>query len=55
MALHKDIRIRDQGDTRFVFNHGPEAVDVSDVIKGYNLLIGAAELEPCGVIVAKKM
>jgi beta-galactosidase len=55
LRLHHDIRLRDQGDLRFVFNHGPDAVDVADVLKGYKAIIGTANLEPCGVIVAKKV
>jgi beta-galactosidase len=55
LKLHHDVRLRDQGDMRFVFNHGPDAVDVSELVTGYKLLIGKMDLEPCGVIVAKKL
>ena len=55
VRLHPDVRLRDQGNVRFVFNHGPDAVDVSDVVEGYRVEIGQTPLEPCGVIVARKI
>lgn len=55
LDLHPDVRLRDSGNMRFVFNHGPEAIEVSSELQGYQLLIGTAQLEPCGVIVAKKI
>jgi beta-galactosidase len=54
LNLHQDIRLRDQGDVRFVFNHGPDAVDVAELISGFTVLIGQAQLEPCGVILAHR-
>jgi beta-galactosidase len=54
LTLHRDIRLRDQGDTRFVFNHGPDAVDISELVAGYKLHIGQTHLEPCGVILARR-
>ncbi len=55
LTLHQGIRLRDQGRLRFVFNHGPDAVDVSHLLTAYQVLVGTLELEPCGVIVAKRL
>jgi beta-galactosidase len=50
---HPDVRLRDLGPLRFIFNHGPDPVDVSAHLDGREVLIGAAMLEPCGVAVAR--
>jgi beta-galactosidase len=52
-TLHRDVRLRDLGGLRFVFNHGPEPVDVSAHLAGRDVLIGGGRLEPCGVAVAR--
>jgi beta-galactosidase len=52
--LHPDIRLRDQGELRFVFNHGPETLDIAALVQGYDVLIGTVQLPPCGVMVAHK-
>jgi beta-galactosidase len=54
LVIHPDIRIRDNGNVRYVFNYGPEAVDVSSLLDGREPLIGDAQLEPCGVLVFNK-
>lgn len=50
-VLHEDIRIRDNGKRRHVFNYGPEAVDISAIAGGAKLLVGQNPLPPCGVAV----
>jgi beta-galactosidase len=52
-SLHRDVRLRDLGSLRFVFNHGPETVDVSKHLAGRTLLVGTSELAPCDVAVAR--
>lgn len=47
--LRRDIRMRDNGPDRYVFNHGPEPVDISDLIEGRTALLGNTVLPPCGV------
>ena len=47
--LHRDLRIRDNGPTRYIFNYGPEPVDISHLVDGAPLLIGSTELGPCGI------
>jgi len=47
--LPRDIRIRDNGPTRFIFNYGPEPVDIRQWTEGKALLLGSELLEPCGV------
>jgi beta-galactosidase len=54
IELHRDLRLRDHGPWRFVFNHGPETLDASALVSGMTMLIGSARLEPCGVIVARR-
>jgi beta-galactosidase len=49
--LHEDIRIRDNGKRRHVFNYGPEAVDISAILGDAALLLGQNPLPPCGVAV----
>ena len=48
--LHNDIRIRDNGRVRYVFNYGPETVDVGDLTAGHAVLFGANPLEPRQVL-----
>lgn len=49
--LHRDIRIRRHGSRTYVFNHGPEAVDISDICSNRKLTIGSANLSPYDVAV----
>lgn len=49
--LHEDIRIRDNGRRRHVFNYGPEPVDISAIVGDARLLLGQNPLPPCGVAV----
>ena len=51
LELPEDIRIRDNGELRYVFNHGPNAADIAHLTGGRELLLGNAMLEPCGVAV----
>ncbi len=44
-----DIRIRDNGDARFVFNYGCKGADISDLVGEARLLLGEKMLPPCGV------
>jgi beta-galactosidase len=55
LTMHRDLRLRDLGEMRFVFNHGPETVDAAAVLEGYETLIGGALLAPCGVVVAQRV
>ncbi|WP_424360920.1 beta-galactosidase [Methylocystis parvus] len=45
----RDIRIRDNGGLRYVFNYGPEPVDISSQVGEAQLLLGETILPPCGV------
>jgi beta-galactosidase len=47
--LPAGIRIRDNGATRFVFNYGDTAVDISLIIGDAPLCLGERRLPPCGV------
>ncbi len=47
--LPRDIRIRDNGGLRYVFNYGPEAADISAIVGESRLLLGETPLPPCGV------
>jgi beta-galactosidase len=49
--LHQDIRVRDNGTRRHVFNYGPETVDISAIVGEAKLLIGQNPLPSCGVAV----
>lgn len=51
--LHQDIRLRDTASVRFIFNHGPEAVDVSLWAEDREIMLGETMLAPCGVLVAR--
>ncbi|WP_159729557.1 beta-galactosidase [Methylosinus sp. Ce-a6] len=52
LDLPEHIRIRDNGETRYVFNYGREPADVSELVRGRPLAMGAVTLEPCGVTIA---
>ena len=47
--LHRDIRMRDNGTVRYIFNYGPDVVDIRQWTEGRPLLLGSDQLEPCGV------
>jgi beta-galactosidase len=49
LNLPDDVRIRDNGTMRYVFNYGTEAADISAVVAGAGLLLGDSVLPPCGV------
>jgi len=44
-----DIRIRDNGPVRYIFNYGSQPVDVSNAVGDNRLLLGEKILPPCGV------
>ncbi|MEX0954524.1 MAG: beta-galactosidase [Rhizobiaceae bacterium] len=50
IALHHDIRIHDNGGVRYVFNYGPEAVDVTEITGERPLLFGNSQLLPRDVL-----
>lgn len=52
--LHRDIRIRDNGDMRYVFNYGADTVDVTSLARGRKVLFGATALEPAGVLALRQ-
>jgi beta-galactosidase len=47
--LHRDIRMRDNGPIRYIFNYGPDVVDIRQWTDGRPLLLGSDQLPPCGV------
>jgi beta-galactosidase len=47
--LPRDIRVRDNGRMRFVFNFGPQPADISPIVGDAPLLLGETLLAPCGV------
>jgi beta-galactosidase len=49
LTLPRDIRVRDNGALRFVFNYGPEPADISSLLGDAALLLGEKILPPCGV------
>jgi beta-galactosidase len=49
LGLPPDVRVRDNGALRYVFNHGPEPADISPLVGAAPLLLGDASLPPCGV------
>lgn len=49
LDLSADIRIRDNGSLRYVFNYGPEPVEIGALVGDAPLLLGDRTLPPCGV------
>ncbi len=49
LDLPEDIRIRDNGAMRYIFNYGPKVTDISALVGEGPLLLGGPILEPCGV------
>ncbi|MGD9658383.1 MAG: beta-galactosidase, partial [Methylocystis sp.] len=54
LDLPKDIRVRDNGGMRYVFNYGSKPTDISALIGDEALLLGERLLEPCGVAVFRR-
>ena len=54
LDLPQDVRIRDNGSVRYVFNYGPEAVYVSEIAGPGEVLMGDAALPPRGVMALRK-
>jgi beta-galactosidase len=54
LDLPEQIRLRDNGATRYVFNYGSAACDISALIGDGGLLLGSASLEPCGVAAVRR-
>ena len=52
--LPEDIRIRDNGPMRYVFNYGPIDADITDIVGEAPLLLGARRLAPCGVAIVDR-
>ncbi|WP_026479181.1 beta-galactosidase [Ahrensia sp. 13_GOM-1096m] len=51
--LHRDIRMRDNNNVRYIFNYGPETVNCSELIGDAQLVFGAASLAPRSVTAYK--
>jgi beta-galactosidase len=51
LNLPRDIRLRDHGNLRYIFNYGPEAVDIGTLIAGACVKLGGTPLPPCEVCV----
>ncbi len=51
IELHRDIRMRRHGSRTYLFNHGPETIDVAEYCGSKDILSGSTSLEPCGVLV----
>lgn len=51
VKLHRDIRIRRHGRETYVFNHGPNAVGISDICSNKELMLGSAKLAPYEVAI----
>jgi beta-galactosidase len=49
LDLPQDIRIRDNGAMRYLFNYGPQAASIAAIAQGAELLLGEEMLAPCGV------
>jgi beta-galactosidase len=49
LELPQDIRVRDNGPLRYVFNYGPEPADISNIAGDAVFVLGDTILPPCGV------
>lgn len=47
--LPKDIRIRDNGNLRYIFNYGKETTDMHPYFSKSDVVMGTLELAPCDV------
>lgn len=54
LDLPPDVRVRDNGDLRYVFNYGPEAVYVSDLAGDGEIVLGEPDLPSCGVMAVRR-
>jgi len=54
LDMHRDVRIRDNGAIRYVFNYGPEPVDVSQWTRVGDVLLGETMLAPRGVAAVRR-
>ncbi|KAF0213266.1 MAG: beta-galactosidase [Methylocystaceae bacterium] len=54
LDLTEDIRVRDNGAMRYIFNYGAASTDISALVGEETLLIGERLLEPCGVAVFRR-
>lgn len=52
--LHRDIRVRDNGGIRYVFNYGPETVDVGMLADSADVLFGDKQLGPRDVLAIRR-
>jgi len=53
LALPDDIRVRDNGATRYFFNYGQNTVNIEKLIGNATILIGGSQLEPYGVTIIR--
>ncbi len=51
--LPEDIRVRDNGDLRFIFNYGRETVDLIQTFGNVTPAMGEMQIKPCGVTCLK--
>ncbi|TCD16328.1 beta-galactosidase [Oricola cellulosilytica] len=54
LDLHRDIRVRDNGGVRYVFNYGPDSVDVSGIAGEGEILFGETVLAPRAVLAFRR-
>ncbi|PPD41508.1 MAG: beta-galactosidase [Methylocystis sp.] len=54
LALGPDLRIRDCGPLRYLFNYASKPRDISQLIEGAELRLGGSELEACGVAIYER-
>lgn len=54
LEVPDDIRIRDNGNLRYVFNYGPQTLDISRIVGSAALLSGESHLPPCGVAMFRR-
>lgn len=52
--LPADIRIRDNGDLRYVFNYGPKVCDVSELVGDGLIVLGERAVPACGVLAFRR-
>jgi beta-galactosidase len=54
LELPETIRVRDHGPLRYVFNYGPEVVDIAPIVGDAHLDLGETCLPPCGVALFRR-
>ncbi len=54
VQMHRDIRIRDNGSWRHIFNYGPHEVDIGPLLTDAALCLGERVLAPCGVAICRR-